>query len=347
MLTLDRPHRPQIVGVATLGLLVAVGPIDRLRHRIVASRHRFALLYAWSGLSYAFVGLASYLDGGPRSPTVLIVIVTLGYATIAYPPRVVVVFSAAAVATYGAVAWASNGPQNGPDVLFEACIIVLVGALCSLAAGNQWRSRHDLIDMADRLAQLAMTDHVTGCLNRRALWERLTDEILRADRDGSVLTLIMIDIDRFKIINDTYGHLAGDRVLDEVGGALLEHVRGNEIVGRIGGDEFAVVLPDTPATAARRLAERVLEAVHTLELSIPIPVTVSVGLAEYPAQASQIEALFEAADRSLYGVKAAGSRRGRTGRDHLSARQSLTVSCLWMVHESIRSPWWLRFSPRS
>jgi diguanylate cyclase (GGDEF)-like protein len=303
-LTWGRPHRVAIVGVAMAGLVVAVGLVDRLRHRIVASSHRDLLLYSWSGLSYAFVAIGAGLDGGGRSPVVLLVVVTLAYATLAYPPRAVVGFSAAAVFTYGVVGAVHWRPDEAPKVLLEGGIITLLGMLSSLAARNQWRSRRQMLAMAERQEHLATIDDATGCLNRRAFWARLGSALDRADQGGEPVSLLVVDIDHFKAINDTHGHLAGDKVLREVGGALLASVPASEAVGRIGGDEFAIVLARASADAAHKIAQGLLDAVH--DLGLPFRVTVSIGLGCYPGDAASVESLFEAADRSLYRVKATG-----------------------------------------
>jgi diguanylate cyclase (GGDEF)-like protein len=252
------------------------------------------------------VAIGAYVDGGPLSPLTLILFVTLGYVTLAYPPRAVLLFSVAAVAIYAGLAAASDIATVGPEVFLEACILALSGLLGTLSARNHWRSRNDLLEMTHRFERLAMADHVTACLNRRALWERLADDLARAECQQTVLSLLVVDVDRFKAINDSYGHLAGDKVLDQIGNSLLACVRAVDVVGRVGGDEFAVVLPGNGAAEANRVAQRILETVRALELLIPITVTVSVGLAEYPTHGSEIEALFEAADRSLYAAKGAG-----------------------------------------
>ncbi len=173
--------------------------------------------------------------------------------------------------------------------------------------------------MADnaRLEQLAQTDPLTSLLNRRALTERLTAEMERALRYDSTLALLLIDLDHFKKVNDTYGHLVGDDVLRDVGQLLTATVRGNDIVARYGGEEFLVLLPETDDTGAEAFAERIREAVdqHQFAPEAAFPslhLTASIGVAVFPAaRIESVEDLFARADAALYRAKADGRNRVR------------------------------------
>jgi two-component system, cell cycle response regulator len=168
--------------------------------------------------------------------------------------------------------------------------------------------------MADnaRLEQLAQTDPLTQLLNRRALTERITAEMERALRYDSTLALLMIDLDHFKRVNDTYGHLVGDDVLRDVAQLLSQTIRGSDIVARYGGEEFLVLLPETEDGGAESFAERLREAVEQHEfakdsLAEALKLTASVGVAVFPAaRIENVEDLFQRADAALYRAKAAG-----------------------------------------
>ncbi|WP_353265992.1 diguanylate cyclase [Gemmatimonas sp.] len=173
--------------------------------------------------------------------------------------------------------------------------------------------------MADnaRLEQLAQTDPLTQLLNRRALTERITAEMERALRFDSTLALLMIDLDHFKKVNDTYGHLVGDDVLRDVGQLLSDTIRGSDIVARYGGEEFLVLLPETDDDGAEKFANRIREAVeeHLFareSLAEPLRLTASIGVAVYPAaRIESVEDLFARADAALYRAKADGRNRVR------------------------------------
>lgn len=168
-----------------------------------------------------------------------------------------------------------------------------------------------------RLEALAQTDPLTHCLNRRALTERLVEELERARRYSSVLTLLMIDLDHFKRINDTHGHLVGDDVLRHVGTLLRSLARSVDLVARYGGEEFVVVLPETPASGAMTFAERLRERIaeHTLsecpELNLQL--TASIGVASFPSPGVEgVDDLFMRADDALYRAKETGRNRVAT-----------------------------------
>lgn len=173
--------------------------------------------------------------------------------------------------------------------------------------------------MADnaRLEQLAQTDPLTQLLNRRALTERITAEMERALRYDSTLALLMIDLDHFKKVNDTYGHLVGDDVLRDVGQLLNQTIRGSDITARYGGEEFLVLLPETDDGGAVAFAERIRAAVeeHPFardSMTEPLRLTASVGVAVFPAaRIENVEDLFARADAALYRAKAEGRNRVR------------------------------------
>ena len=166
-----------------------------------------------------------------------------------------------------------------------------------------------------RLEALAHTDSLTLVLNRRALVGRLAAEVDRARRYESTVTILMIDLDHFKGVNDTYGHLAGDQVLRDVAQLLQHEVRSVDIVARYGGEEFVVVLPETSTDGAVAFAERLRERIegrafestgHSLLL------TTSIGVASFPsARVASMEDLVARADEALYRAKAEGRNRVR------------------------------------
>lgn len=164
-----------------------------------------------------------------------------------------------------------------------------------------------------QLANLVLTDALSGCQNRRGLEQQLSREVSRAARTGRELSLIALDIDRFKTINDTFGHLAGDAVIQEVGELLRAVARTGDVVTRTGGDEFMLLLPETNAAGAFRLATRVREEVSQRRfqgISGKVPITVSIGLvADRVADENIQQDLHSRADEALYAAKDGGRNR--------------------------------------
>jgi diguanylate cyclase len=162
-----------------------------------------------------------------------------------------------------------------------------------------------------RLEALAATDALTGLANRRAVGEALDMAVSHAARGGSALSVVLLDVDGFKSFNDTFGHPAGDAVLRDVSAVLRSAVRGHDVVGRYGGEEFLAVFPGADAGGAVRLAERIRAAVAARDWPLR-PVTISLGVATLAAEAPDPAALVAAADRALYASK----RRGRDRVTH-------------------------------
>jgi len=162
--------------------------------------------------------------------------------------------------------------------------------------------------LIDEVKRLAQEDYLTGLTNRRKGTEVIGTELRRCQRYGGTFAVILMDIDRFKEINDTYGHEVGDRVLKETAKLLQGTIRDADSAGRWGGEEFLVVCPQTDLEGARALAEKLRSAYARAELSGAIRKTASFGVASYHAGDS-VEALVRRADAALYAAKEAGRDR--------------------------------------
>ena len=167
--------------------------------------------------------------------------------------------------------------------------------------------------LAERMGQawtLATVDLLTGVLNRQALLARLEDELDRAARYQRPCSIVLVDLDHFKRVNDTHGHMAGDAVLREVADVLRSNVRSVDLVGRYGGEEFMIVMPETDADAAAASAEKLRRLVGSRQVRLDdghvLVATLSAGVAGGPGQFLQLDALVRDADAALYSAKALG-----------------------------------------
>jgi two-component system cell cycle response regulator len=207
-----------------------------------------------------------------------------------------------------------TGPGDPPldemDLRFAGRVVESAASAIERALANDEASQRE-----QTMRQLAETDPLTGLLNRRTFDEKLAIEVDRASRYGTALSCLMIDLDHFKTINDSYGHHAGDRVLTQFAELLRREQRSMDLVARFGGEEFVVVLPETGKAGARLFAERILRRAQAKPFGEPetsIPLTVSVGLATFPdEQALDAEGLVRLADRNLLRAKNDGRNRYR------------------------------------
>lgn len=160
-------------------------------------------------------------------------------------------------------------------------------------------------EQTDQLTQEAATDALTGLMNRRSL-EQTINQWITADLPFS---LVMLDVDKFKLVNDTYGHNSGDEVLIHIAGVVAASLRPDDICYRYGGEEFVILLARTTPEEAFKAAERIRRAVEQSEAPVPVQVTVSQGVAHYPSHSPEQEGLLEKADQALYLAKSRGRNR--------------------------------------
>lgn len=214
---------------------------------------------------------------------------------------------------YAAAFWDSHSTLVDlivPGVFFFGACFVLLSTTLSL---------HTAIDMG-RLRILerdAATDPLTGMFNRRYMSGRLTEEIANANRYGLPLSVLMLDIDHFKQINDQHGHQAGDEMLVALGKIIAEELRESDVLTRYGGEEFLIIATHTPLLAATNIAERVRKRIESHDFDIPkalggmraIRMTVSIGVATIDAVTTERDALVHAADENLFQAKREGRNR--------------------------------------
>jgi diguanylate cyclase (GGDEF)-like protein len=212
---------------------------------------------------------------------------------------------------YGAVA----SPIFVDSELWGVILVVSARSVSGLPSGAEARLERfaELVTLAvaaaeerERLRGLATSDPLTGLPNRRAFDQRLAAEVERSARHGHALSLVLLDIDHFKRVNDTWGHQVGDDVLVEFARRLQGQARGSDLVARIGGEEFAWLLPDAPAEGARDAAERARRAIASIAFPEVGYVTSSAGIADVAVAGCDVSDLVRMADEALYRAKRAG-----------------------------------------
>ncbi|MEZ0111990.1 diguanylate cyclase (GGDEF)-like protein [Catenulispora sp. EB89] len=197
---------------------------------------------------------------------------------------------------------------SGPD-RFATWVEITTSMVLTLVVIRRVRDQADRLKQA--LAEQASTDPLTGLSNRRAFDEALEREVTRQRRTRAPLSLLAVDVDHFKTINDTWGHAAGDDTLAALGDLLPRLVRASDTVSRVGGEEFGVLLPDCPAPQARARADALRAEIWAASRDWKHPVTVSVGVATLPDSADALNDLLVAADMALYAAKESGRDRVR------------------------------------
>ncbi len=222
-----------------------------------------------------------------------------------------------------AAAWLVTGCAIVADAAIVLALSPLDRALTDLAsvgvllAITTWllvRAGERTARLTDKLREQAAIDPLTGLVTRRVLDDAARSVLTSSDGDGGT-SLILLDVDRFKHINDTWGHPAGDAALTHLADVLRSHSRPDTVLSRLGGDELAMLLPGCPYDVALRRAWELVEAVRTSPMTLPhgdqVALSISVGVAHAPVHADSLQGLYTAADLSLYDAKRNG--RGRVG----------------------------------
>jgi diguanylate cyclase (GGDEF)-like protein len=191
--------------------------------------------------------------------------------------------------------------QQGPVELWVNGVATTLGVGVLV-----WILRTRIAALLDRLEEAARTDQLTGLPNRRAFDERLAGELARVERSRGTVSLLVLDLDRFKELNDTAGHLSGDEALKAVAGVLRAGIRAGDWPARIGGDEFAVVLPGAGEAEATMIAERLRQGISSAFAGTRVPLGASVGGAALAGTNIDGEQLHSEADRALYEAKRHG-----------------------------------------
>jgi diguanylate cyclase (GGDEF)-like protein len=309
-----RPFKPYDLAIALVILvLIALqikdgSPVERLLVIAVGAVLFGALEFIqrlvpvptplWQSLTIVSVNTAglAYLDyKGVDRFTLGFCMLNVAFITVAFGQKLgmtAAILSVLALALTDMLAHESQRPLT-EWALFLAVLLTLVAILLRVT----------------RLQQDALFDAVTGLRNHRYFQVRLREELQRTDRNSRPTGLILFDLDNFKTINDRFGHAIGDHVLSEVSRVLEVNARSSDIVCRYGGEELAVILPETSADEAAMVAERLRQAVERRNDRPGPAVTISAGVAAYPDSADSSDTLITVADAALYAAKRAGKNR--------------------------------------
>jgi two-component system, cell cycle response regulator len=213
---------------------------------------------------------------------------------------------------YGATHWDLNSPAFAPYAYGMFSWSNQIARLIQMLAASALSLA--LVSRSQRLLHMATADHLTGLYNRGYIEDRFAIELSRARRYGKVLTLAVIDADRFKLLNDTHGHSAGDAALKKIGALLRDSFRQSDVAGRYGGEEFVVLLPETDIELARRNVESLRETVAASRIALnshgkTVQMTISAGLASFPQDGNDEAELFATADERMFQAKRSGRNR--------------------------------------
>jgi diguanylate cyclase (GGDEF)-like protein len=296
--TWSGPNRPLIVLIGVLALVTCPLIVTRPVIHVLTGPGREPYLYAWSASLLLAVTGTALLDSGGRSPLAMLFTASLVFTASGFGRTGAMVMGAATVGCY-VLTCIADSPGTWMTVL-TATALVVIAATCALTAGRLRASLEAQEQLTDQLRWQASHDGLTGCLGHATFVARVEEEVLRAHRTHRPLGMLMLDLDDFKRANDTFGHVEADELLASLGTALRAVVRAQDVVGRVGGDEFAVVVPDADEDETAQLAERV--RARLVEVGSELGVGVSVGTAALHA-GDDGRAMRQRADSSLYAAK--------------------------------------------
>ena len=299
------PHRPVLAVLTGTGASLGLVALGVMRRELQHDRYRPGWFFGWSLALIVLILVAANLDGGDASPLTVLLFPVVVYTAMAYPPASVLILSSVVTVGY-AVLTATDASAVDVRAGLVGASIASVSLLAVVGATNHaHRIRTDRMVLR-RLADDVSIDDLTGCASRRAWNDAVAAEVGRGQRYERPVALLSVDIDLFKRVNDQFGHAVGDEVLRGIGSVLRSSVRATDFVGRPGGDEFGVLMPETDPGTAAKIAERIRASVEAAHLAAPA--TVSVGVATLRPGDRAVD-LAERADAALYAAKSGGRNR--------------------------------------
>gem|GEM_PF-1367565 len=313
--------------------LAVIGPAYVLVRRRLASTelgNSLWLKLLLTSTDIAIVEAVIYVSGGPSSPFWPLAALPILAATLRFGLKAGLATAIAACALSVAVLAAGEAPEglsglNLCRLVFTGAMLLLISFFLGMLLEEERRLRQEVL-------ALSRTDPLTGIYNHRYLLDVLGIELKRAARYGEPLAVSMIDLDLFKSVNDAFGHLAGDKILTQLADTLKKTFRTTDYLARYGGDEIAVVMPNTGCQDAFAALERARDAVSETGFVGPngriLKITISAGIAVFPDDGEDALVLLDKADRAMYAAKGSGGNRVQLYRPSLDEMAFETASAL-------------------
>jgi diguanylate cyclase (GGDEF)-like protein len=295
-----------VIGIPWIGawtlipLAVSVLVYALLRPRIATSERPEYVVAATVVNAQVLIGIGIALSGGPHSPTIAMLLLPIVTLPARFSPKGVYVGLGVTIAV---LLLSTAGVDPGGFVDDPTYTLIGLASCGGLAAFAETLMRAEMQQRSD-----AVLDPLTGLLNRKALAGRFVEIAQQAALTGQPICLIAMDLDHFKRVNDEHGHARGDAVLKDAAYLLRKSLRSFELIYRLGGEEFLIVLPGVPISEGRSIAERVRTGIEDARPG-GLPVTVSLGVAAAVGADVAFEPLFRAADEALYEAKRTGRNR--------------------------------------
>jgi diguanylate cyclase (GGDEF)-like protein len=301
-------NRPALaaLNIAALAGIVA-GTASRPELKIARSSKRDLIFGAWCLSGIVLIAFAVQLDGGLSSPLAWLLPLSVMFTAMVHRPKLVVLSGLAALVTFLILgALDDTAASAGTRLALRSAYLVALTYAAAVTSRVRWSHYDSQVSLRQALSSLADHDGLTGLLNHRSFHDLLEQHLSSSRSKGEPVALLLVDLDHFKEINDSHGHLVGDEVLQAVTAAITGAIRTGDHAGRVGGEEFCILLPGAGADDARAVAERVRETVEAI--AGPASVTTSIGLSAGKAGETSARELLDRADGALYEAK-------RTGRN--------------------------------
>jgi diguanylate cyclase (GGDEF)-like protein len=312
--------------------LVAAGWVYALPIAVLQPYRRWKLFrgsFVTAAIDFLTIAAFVGVTGGGESPFFVLYYLAIVSVAMRFELRQALVACLFAILTYALVYFATwEASMSSFGVLFVRCGYMFLIAVGTGHLAREERTRAQQVQVIEKLhaenaklmsrnERAARIDRVTGLLNRAHLEKLALRELRKARSSDGYVSILFCDMDRLKRINDELGHDAGDRILRDVAKAMKQCLRGSEVIGRYGGDEFVAVLPNLARETAFERGEQLIEAVLTVNrrLTEDLHIGLSVGVATFPFDATEFNMLVKLADQAMYLAKREGGSRVRTGND--------------------------------